>query len=64
MRSTYDEPILDHPHPLLPTTQVSDFTRNFRQMEKASKRPYSLSKVIRELGDTPPRVTGFESKFW
>jgi len=29
-------------------------------MEKASKRPYSLLKLIHELSDKPARVTGFE----
>jgi HK97 family phage major capsid protein len=46
--------------PLLPTNQVSDFTRNFRTFEKAAKRPYSLAKVVRELGKKPSRLTGFE----
>jgi HK97 family phage major capsid protein len=40
---------LRHPQTLLPTTQTSDFSRNFRELEKRSKRPYSLAKVIREL---------------
>jgi hypothetical protein len=53
-----DEPI--GPHPLLETTQVSDFARNFRQIQKASKRPYSLLKLIREMGEKPARVTGLE----
>jgi hypothetical protein len=61
MRSTYlDEPL--GPHPLLPTSSVPDLSRNFRQMEKASKRPYSLVKLIRELSDKPARVTGFEAE--
>jgi hypothetical protein len=58
MRSTLDEPFA--PLPLLPTTQVSDFSRNFRQLEKAAKRPYSLAKVIRELAKQPPALSGFE----
>jgi HK97 family phage major capsid protein len=48
------------PHPLLPTNQISDFARNFRQFEKAAKRPYSIAKVIKELGHKPSRLTGFE----
>jgi hypothetical protein len=44
----------------LPTNQVSDFSRNFAQLEKHSKRPFSLRKVIRELSDKPARLTGFE----
>jgi hypothetical protein len=62
MPATFDERILDRPHPLLETNQVSDFSRNFRQMEKASKRPYSITKVIRELGRKPPKLTGFEAE--
>jgi hypothetical protein len=59
MSATYD-PTLDRPRTLLPTNQVSDFSRNFAQLEKHSKRPYSLRKVIRELSDKPARLTGFE----
>jgi Phage capsid family len=51
---------IDRPRTLLPTHQVSDFSRNFAQLEKYSKRPYSLRKVIRELSDKPARLTGFE----
>ena len=59
MPSTRLDPI-DRPHTLLPTNQVSDFSRNFAQLEKHSKRPYSLRKVIRELSDKPARLSGFE----
>jgi hypothetical protein len=59
MPSSRLDPI-DRPHTLLPTNQVSDFSRNFAQLEKHSKRPYSLRKVIRELSDKPARLTGFE----
>jgi HK97 family phage major capsid protein len=31
-------------------------------MERLSKRPYSLAKVIRELGQQPPALTGFEAE--
>jgi Phage capsid family len=51
---------IDRPRTLLPTHQVSDFSRNFAQLEKHSKRPYSLRKVIRELSDKPARLSGFE----
>jgi hypothetical protein len=61
MPSTRLDPI-DRPHTLLPTNQVSDFSRNFAQLEKHSKRPYSLRKVIRELSNKPARVTGFEAE--
>jgi Phage capsid family len=59
MPSTRLDPI-DRPRTLLPTNQVSDFSRNFAQLEKHSKRPYSLRKVIRELSDKPARLSGFE----
>jgi hypothetical protein len=59
MPSSRLDPI-DRPHTLLPTNQVSDFSRNFAQLEKHSKRPYSLRKVIRELSNKPARLTGFE----
>jgi Phage capsid family len=59
MPSSRLDPI-DRPRTLLPTHQVSDFSRNFAQLEKHSKRPYSLRKVIRELSDKPARLSGFE----
>jgi HK97 family phage major capsid protein len=49
------------PHPLLPTTAVTDFSRNFRELEKRSRRPYSLAKVIREIGNHSG-VSGFEAE--
>jgi len=52
--------LIDTPHPLLSTTQVSDFHRNFKTYEKAQRAPYSLAKVIREMVRQPARVTGFE----
>jgi HK97 family phage major capsid protein len=55
----YADPMLE-PHPLLSTTQTTDFHRNFATFEKYAKRPYSLAKVIRELSQQPPRLTGFE----
>jgi HK97 family phage major capsid protein len=56
---------LDQPfraHPLLSTNQTSDLDRNFREMERLSKRPYSLSKVIRELAKQPLALSGFEAE--
>jgi HK97 family phage major capsid protein len=55
-----DEPFILQPHPLLPTNQVSDFSRNFRELQKHAKRPYSLTNVIRSLCSTPPKLDGFE----
>ena len=46
---------------LLPTDQTTDFNRNFRQLEKSAKRPYSLAKVINESGPGG-RLTGFEAE--
>jgi hypothetical protein len=43
---------------LLPVSQTTDFSRNFCQLEKAAKRPYSLAKVIRELNKQS--LSGFE----
>ena len=56
--SYLDEPFAAH-H-LLPVTQTWDFNRNFRKLEVAYKKPYSLAKVIRELAQQPPKLTGFE----
>jgi hypothetical protein len=55
--------ITDHPHTLLPTYQISDFTRNFRELAlKYAKRPYSLTKVLRSFCTTPSRLDGFEAE--
>jgi len=62
MRSTYDESILDRPHPLLTTHEASDFSRNFRELQKHAKRPYSLTKVLRSFCSTPPKLDGFENE--
>jgi hypothetical protein len=51
---------LDRPRTLLPTNQVSDFSRNFAQLSKHTKRPYSLAHVIRALSAKPNRLDGFE----
>jgi HK97 family phage major capsid protein len=42
----------------LPVTETTDFIRNFRELEKRSKRPYSLAKVVREL--SKHNLSGFE----
>ena len=59
--ATFD-PVKDLPHPLLQTDEHSDFSRNFREMQKRAKRPYSLTKVLRSCCKTPPRLDGFEQE--
>jgi hypothetical protein len=56
------DPVKDLPHPLLQTDELSDFTRNFREMHKHSKRPYSLTKVLKSYCRTPPKLDGFEQE--
>jgi len=51
---------LDRPLPLLSTNEASDFSRNFRELQKHAKGPYSLTKVIRSFCSTPPKLDGFE----
>jgi hypothetical protein len=58
--TSLDESILDRPHPLMETATLSDFSRNFRELQKHAKRPYSVLKVLRELSNKPARLTGFE----
>jgi len=58
--ATSFDPVKDLPHPLLDTDEHSDFTRNFREMQKRSKRPYSLTKVLKSYCKTPPKLDGFE----
>jgi hypothetical protein len=62
MRTTYPDPVadVDRPRPLLSTNEHADFARNFREMEKYAKRPYSLLKVLRSFCTTPPSLDGFE----
>jgi hypothetical protein len=61
MASTYvDAPLA--PHPLLSTTRVPDFGRNFATMEKHSKRPYSICRVLHGLSSTPYHLDGFEGE--
>ena len=62
----FDESVLDRPHPLLTTTDSSDFSRNFHELQKHAKRPYSLTRVLRSLlrsfCTSPPRLDGFEAE--
>jgi hypothetical protein len=60
--ATSFDPVKDLPHPLLDTDEHSDFTRNFREMQKRSKRPYSLTKVLKSYCKTPPKLDGFEQE--
>src|SRR5215831_10345402 len=60
--ATLIDPVKDLPHPLLETHEHSDFTRNFREMQKHSKRPYSLTRVLRSYCQTPPKLDGFEQE--
>jgi hypothetical protein len=60
MRTTYPDSGTDRPLPLLSTNQISDFPRNFAQMEKYAKRPYSLLRVLRSMCTTPPSLDAFE----
>jgi hypothetical protein len=45
---------------LLPTDKVSDFPRNFAQLQKHVKEPYSIMKVVRALLSKPSRLDGYE----
>ena len=51
---------LDRPRTLLPTHQVSDFSRNFADLEKRAKHPYSVMRLVRGLSSKPNRLDGFE----
>jgi hypothetical protein len=53
MSSTTFDP--DRPLTLLPTNEASDFSRNFREMQKHAKRPYSLTRVLRSFCTSPPK---------
>src|SRR5262245_60077574 len=39
--------LLDKPRPILQTEIAADFSNNLRELEKRSKRPYSLANVLR-----------------
>jgi hypothetical protein len=60
MRTTYPDPVADRPHKLLPTNEISDFSRNFAQMQQHANRPYSLLRVLRSFSQTPSSLDGFE----
>jgi hypothetical protein len=62
MPATYLDPITDRPHPLLSTQEHSDFSRNFRELQKHAKRLYSLTRVLRSYCRTPPKLDGFEAE--
>jgi|SRR6516165_320332 hypothetical protein len=51
---------LDHPRTLLPTNELTDFSRNLYELEKRAKRPYSLQSVLRSMCETPPRLGALE----
>src|SRR6516164_6488572 len=53
---------LDHPRTLLPTNELTDFSRNLYELEKRAKRPYSLQSVLRSMCETPPRLGAFETE--
>lgn len=61
MRTTLDAVAdVDRPHPLLSTNETSDFSRNFREMQKHAKRPYSLLRILRSFCTQPQKLDGFE----
>jgi hypothetical protein len=55
-----DMSYIESGHPLLPTHEVSDFHRNFQQLQSSAKRQYSLRKVLLELCEKPAHVGGME----
>ena len=59
MPATFDELA---PRTLLPTNEISDFSRNFREMQKHAKRPYSLLRVLRSFCSSPHSLDGFEAE--
>lgn len=50
----------DRPRTLLQTDRLSDFSRNFAELSKRARRPYSLTKIIRDLTSGRPHLDGFE----
>src|SRR6516162_9708330 len=54
------DPPSDRPLPLLDTDEHSDFTRNFYEMQRRSRRQYSVTRVLRSFCKTPPKLDGFE----
>jgi hypothetical protein len=53
---------LDRPQTLMPTNQISDFSRNLSSMEKHAKRPYSLTAVLGSMCTTPPKLAPLETE--
>jgi hypothetical protein len=53
---------LDRPLTLLPTTELTDFSRNLYELEKRARRPYSLTSVLRSMCETPPRLGALETE--
>jgi hypothetical protein len=51
---------LDHPLTLLPTNELTDFSRNLYELEKRAKRPYSLTSVLRAMCETPHKLGALE----
>jgi hypothetical protein len=52
---------LDRPRTLLPTHQVSDFSRNFADLEKRAKHPYSVMRLVRGLSSVVGRIKPSQS---
>lgn len=50
------------PLPLLPTTEQNDFSRNFKEMQKFAKRPYSLTRVLRACCKQPQKLDALEAE--
>jgi hypothetical protein len=53
---------LDHPRTLLPTNELTDFSRNLYELERRAKRPYSLTSVLRSMCEMPPRLGALETE--
>jgi hypothetical protein len=51
---------IDHPLTLLPTNELTDFSRNLYELERRAKRPYSLTSVLRSMCQTPPKLGTLE----
>jgi hypothetical protein len=53
---------LDQPLTLLPTNELTDFSRNLYELERRAKRPYSLTSVLRSMCETPPKLGALETE--
>jgi hypothetical protein len=51
---------LDRPRTLLPTNELTDFSRKPYELERRAKRPYSLISVLRSMCETPPKLGALE----